>query len=127
MGTITKAMISDATGKRIVKALNDIANASGSSGQTNSDSQTQTSDARFKVELDEAIPALGDIPARVFRWKDRDGKHVGFFAQDVEAVAPYLVTEDAKGVKALDYIGVLVAKVAELERRVKAMEGSNHE
>ena len=87
---------------------------------------TQASDARLKTETGE-VPDVSNIPARCFKWNDLKGRHddklhLGYFAQDVEKVAPYLVDEDAMGYKSLDYIGFLVAKIASLEKRVAELE-----
>lgn len=80
-------------------------------------SVTQTSDGRLKEILPESIPDLSKVKAVRFRWKDGrdDREHIGYIAQDVEEIAPEMVTEE-EGTKALDYIQVLVAKVERLER-----------
>ena len=87
---------------------------------------TQASDARLKEESGE-VPDLSSIRARRFRWNGKKGihddkDHIGYFAQDVENVAPYLVDEDASGYKSLDYIALLCAKVDALERKVAELE-----
>ena len=87
---------------------------------------TQASDSRLKTE-DGEVPDVSGVKARMFRWNDEklrhdDKVHLGYFAQDVEKVAPYLVSEDDMGYKSLDYIGFLVAKVASLEARVAELE-----
>lgn len=87
---------------------------------------TQASDARLKEETGK-IPDVSSIRARRFRWNDKKGihddkDHIGYFAQDVEEVAPYLVDDDAMGYKSLDYIGFLCAKVENLERRIAELE-----
>lgn len=87
---------------------------------------TQASDNRLKTE-DGEVPNLSEIKARAFHWnanKQRhdDKLHLGYFAQDVESIAPYLVDEDAMGYKSLDYNAVFVAKIASLERRVTELE-----
>lgn len=87
---------------------------------------TQASDARMKEAVDKDVPDVSSIRARVFRWnKDKPNgdtrEHIGYYAQDVEAVEPSLVTEDANGFKALDYIGLLCAKIERLERLVESM------
>lgn len=89
-------------------------------------SYSSSSDMRLKTECGD-IPDMSKIQARLFKWnKDKpnrdDKEHIGYFAQDVEDVAPYLVDEDAMGYKSLDYNGVLVAKIASLERRVAELE-----
>ena len=87
---------------------------------------TQASDARLKDVAGE-IPDVSSIRAVRFRWNDQKGEHddkdhIGYLAQDVEAVAPYLVGEDSNGYKSLDYIALLCAKVEGLERRVAELE-----
>lgn len=87
---------------------------------------TQASDARLKDESGE-VPDVSSIRARRFRWNDKkishdDKDHIGYFAQDVEKIAPYLVDEDANGYKSLDYIALLCAKVEALERKVAELE-----
>lgn len=87
---------------------------------------TQASDNRLKTE-DGEVPDVSGVKARMFRWNDKklrhdDKVHLGYFAQDVEKIAPYLVSEDDMGYKSLDYIGFLVAKVASLEARVAELE-----
>lgn len=81
---------------------------------------TQNSDKRLKTIIGKA-PDLSGIRAVVFSWKQVHGdknQHIGYIAQDVEQVAPYLVDEDANGNKTLDYIGLLCAKVEQLEQTV---------
>lgn len=87
---------------------------------------TQSSDARLKAVTGD-VPDVSGIRARRFRWRDDKGQHddrehIGYFAQDVEPVAPYLVGEDASGYKSLDYIGLLCAKIESLERRISELE-----
>ena len=88
---------------------------------------TQGSDARLKTECGE-VPDVSSVRAKVFKWNDNllnhdDLTHIGYFAQDVEKVAPYLVTTDeVDGRKSLDYIAFLCAKVECLERRIAELE-----
>ena len=87
---------------------------------------TQASDERLKTEYGE-VPDVAGIKARRFKWNEKKGRHddrehIGYFAQDVEAVAPYLVSVDDMGFKSLDYIGFLVAKVDSLEARLEKYE-----
>ena len=89
-------------------------------------SLTQGSDARLKDECGE-VPDVSEIKAHRFRWNDNkpnhdDVEHIGYYAQDVEEVAPYLVSEDDSGHKALDYIGFLCAKIESLEKRISELE-----
>lgn len=87
---------------------------------------TQSSDARLKDIKAEDIPDVSAVKAVRFTWKEDagrdDSEHVGYIAQDVEKVLPFLVKEDAEGNKALDYIAFLVAKVDSLEKRLAELE-----
>lgn len=84
---------------------------------------TQASDARLK-EVQGEIPDLSSVRAVRFRWKNGDDKeHLGYLAQDVEGIAPYLVGVDSNGYKSLDYIALLTAKVEMLEREVMELKG----
>lgn len=105
----------------------DIAVIDSSGNMTISGRLTQNSDKRLKVIIGKA-PDLAGIRAVSYRWRqDVDGEkdklqHIGYIAQDVEQAAPYLVGEDANGFKTLDYIGLLCAKVDQLERKVAELE-----
>jgi len=46
----------------------------------------------------------------------------GVIAQDVEEVNKYLVYTDEHGIKSVSYIDLLIAKIANLEKRVKELE-----
>lgn len=46
----------------------------------------------------------------------------GVIAQQVEKYMPELVTTNAKGIKSVSYIDLLIAKVADLENRIKQLE-----
>jgi hypothetical protein len=87
---------------------------------------TQSSDVQLKT-VEGEIPDVSGIHAVRFRWNDVNGQrddleHVGYIAQDVEKVAPFMVKNDSNGYKALDYIALLCAKMEMLERRVKELE-----
>lgn len=87
-------------------------------------SLTQRSDARLKT-ISGDVPDVSSVRAVRFKWNDNqfghDGiEHIGYIAQDVEKVAPYLVQEDG-GYKTLDYIGLLCAKIETLERTVELL------
>ena len=82
----------------------------------------QSSDKRLK-DVGGELPDLSGIRAVKYRWKKKkagadEHEHIGYLAQDVEEVAPYLVQEDCSGYKTLDYIGLLCAKVEMLEKTV---------
>ena len=95
-------------------------------GDMSARSFVQTSDERKKDILDEAVPDVSSIEPIVYKWKEaEDGKkHIGYSAQAVEKILPDAVTE-TNGIKALNYIEVLVAKIASLEKRIAILEGEN--
>lgn len=81
-----------------------------------------SSDARYKTICGD-VPDVSNIHAVRYKWNENkhsrdDIDHIGYIAQDVEPVAPYLVQEDDKGYKSLDYTGLLCAKVEILEQTV---------
>lgn len=86
----------------------------------------QTSDERKKNIFDESVPNVSSLKPIVYSWKgSEDGKkHIGYSAQEVEKILPDAVTE-TNGIKALNYIEVLVAKIASLEKRIAILEGEN--
>lgn len=95
-------------------------------GDMSARSFIQTSDERKKDILDEELPDVSSIEPIVYKWKEaEDGKkHIGYSAQEVEKILPDAVTE-TNGIKALNYIEVLVAKIASLEKRIAILEGEN--
>lgn len=82
-----------------------------------------SSDNRLKEIVDYDY-SVSDIKPISYLWKDlRDNKkHVGYSAQEVQKVMPDAVNEDADGMLSVNYIEVLVAKIAELENRIKQLE-----
>jgi len=46
----------------------------------------------------------------------------GVIAQEVEKIMPEVVYTDSKGMKSVNYIDLLISKIAELEERIKALE-----
>ena len=86
---------------------------------------TQSSDKRLKTVSGD-IPDVSGIRAVRFRWNEKKyngdkDEHIGYFAQDVEEKAPYLVHKNPNGYKTLDYIELLCAKVECLEQTVQKM------
>ena len=86
---------------------------------------SQNSDKRLKT-ISGTVPDVSGIRAIRFKWNEKkvnrdDRERIGYIAQDVEEVAPYLVDEDASGYKTLDYIGFLCAKIENLEQKLAMM------
>jgi hypothetical protein len=81
------------------------------------------SDLRLKDLIDYDYNVL-DIKPISYLWKDgRDNKkHVGYSAQEVQKVMPDAVNEGTDGMLSVNYVEVLVAKIAELENKIKQLE-----
>lgn len=81
------------------------------------------SDMRLKDLIDYDYN-VSDIKPISYFWKDRrdDKKHVGYSAQEVQKVMPDAVNEGEDGMLSVNYVEVLVAKIAELENRIKQLE-----
>jgi hypothetical protein len=82
-----------------------------------------SSDIRLK-ELTPYDYSVSDIKLISYLWKDGrdDKKHVGYSAQEVQKIMPDAVNEGTDGMLSVNYIEVLVAKIAELENRIKQLE-----
>jgi hypothetical protein len=82
-----------------------------------------SSDIRLKELVDITYDPLG-ITLITYKWKDGsdDKNHVGYSAQQVQEHMPDAVSENQEGFLSVDYIQVLVAKVAALEERIKELE-----
>ena len=105
------------------RAATVVANINSSGAATFTGSVTATgffnsSDIRLK----DVISQDGDVIR--YKWKDgRDDKiHVGYSAQEVQKIMPDAVNEGTDGMLSVNYIEVLVAKIAELENRIKQLE-----
>ena len=105
------------------------------------------SDRRYKTNIQTLGGAMGKIMAMRGTTYDfaanrlpegyKAGKQVGLIAQEMEAVMPELVSEDAEGMKSINYIGVIPVLVealkeqheviAEKETRIAALEAQNTE
>lgn len=81
------------------------------------------SDIRLKdlVDYEYNVESIKPI---TYVWKDSEDKKrkIGYSAQEVQSILPEAVKEDKEGFLSVDYIQVLVAKIAELENRIKQLE-----
>jgi hypothetical protein len=83
-----------------------------------------TSDIRLKNVVDKEYN-VSDIEAISYTWKDetKGSKiQIGYSAQEVQKYIPDSVSEDENGLLSINYIQVLIAKIAELEKRIKQLE-----
>jgi hypothetical protein len=74
---------------------------------------TQNSDERLKKnisQLSNVLPLLHQLGGYHYQWKDEEREQniqTGLLAQEVEKVMPELVKTDDKGVKSVNYIGII--------------------
>ena len=88
----------------------------------NSPAFYQTSDIRLKNIIEPTYSTPSDIELISYTWKDTDKDQipqVGYSAQEVQKVMPNAVSVADDGMLSVNYIQVLVAKVAELELKLK--------
>lgn len=90
-------------------------------GNITADDFIQSSDERLKSNIQplETKPIKADWKS--FEMKDR--KRVGVIAQELEENHPEFVHTNEEGYKSVSYIDLLVAKIHELENRIKQLEG----
>lgn len=86
-------------------------------GQMNATSYFETSD----ITLKKNIQPISDTFSS-FEFKSTDGKRYGVIAQEIEKTNPELVSTDKEGLKSVNYIDLLVMKVAELENEIKLLK-----
>ena len=82
----------------------------------------QFSDIRLKTVIPHQHVSVENIAPITYLWKDpkkRASPQVGYSAQEVQKVMPYAVSVADDGMLSVNYIQVLVAKVAELELKLK--------
>lgn len=83
------------------------------------------SDLRLKKNIDTFITRPIDVTWCSFEYRDdpKGRRLLGAIAQALEIVHPeFVITDPDTGFKAIDKISLLIAKNAELEERIKALE-----
>ena len=83
-----------------------------------------SSDERLKKDIETIsendIDKVKNVDFKSYKFKSDDSRHYGVIAQDVEkAGLTDLVTNGADGMKSVDYISLLILKIAELENELK--------
>ena len=86
-----------------------------------------SSDERLKKDIETIsendIDKVKNVDLKSYTFKSDNSKHFGVIAQDVErANLPELVINDADGMKSVDYISLLILKIAELENEIKNLK-----
>lgn len=106
------------TGSQTILGIKTFSNNAIFSGTITANGGFFNSDERLK----DIISRDGDLIN--FNWKDkRDTKtHIGYIAQEVQKTYPDAVQEDSNGMLSVNYIEVLVAKIQNLENRIKQLE-----
>ena len=88
-------------------------------------SLTQTSDERKKTKIKDLSGDNIDVRWRSFEMKANEGEYrAGVIAQELEQNHPEFVNTDDEGLKSVKYIDLLIAKIAELETRIKQLENN---
>ena len=86
-----------------------------------------SSDERLKKNIEDIssddINKIKNVNLKSFEFKSDNSKHFGVIAQNVENVGlSDLVATDVKGIKSVDYMSLLILKIAELESEIKDLK-----
>ena len=105
-----------------IAALNATSGNFQTTGNMTASAFFQVSDMRLKIVIPHQHIYVENIAPITYLWKDpkkRESPQVGYSAQEVQKVMPNAVSVDDNGMMSVNYIQVLVAKVAELEFKLK--------
>lgn len=100
----------------------------GYSGALKGSTVQATSDIRLKEDLEEKHYDLSSLKTYRYKFKDKEGYHVGLIAQEVEKVIPEAISEGDDKYLSLDYnavVAALVDEVNQLKERINKLEGKN--
>ena len=86
-----------------------------------------SSDERLKKNIETIsendIDKVKNVDLKSYAFKSDNSKHFGVIAQDVErAGLEELVASSTEGIKSVDYISLLILKIAELENEIKNLK-----
>ena len=81
----------------------------------------QTSDKRLKKNINEIDTKDREIKLVQFQWKDNNKTSYGVIADEVEKIYPEVV-DNSGDYKTVDYIEVLILKIAELEKKIVELQ-----
>jgi hypothetical protein len=104
-----------------------------STGDLNATNFNSLSDMRFKKnisEISDASSIIAALKAVEFEWTETDRLSAGLIAQDVEKILPHLIFVNEKGVKSLNYIGIiayLIKSNQEMCNRIHQLESKTAE
>lgn len=83
-----------------------------------------TSDERLKENIIDLKPRKINVDFKEYNFKDTKQTRFGVVAQEVEKHHPEFIKESDSGYKSVSYIDLLVAKIVELEDRIKQLENA---
>ena len=81
-----------------------------------------SSDIRLKDNVKDLNVEVIDVKWKEFNFKHQTESRKGVIAQELEEKHPEFVKTDEEGFKSVKYIDLLIAKIAELEDRIKKLE-----
>ena len=99
------------------------------SAQVRANTVVGESDRRLKTNIAPITDAMSKVRALegvTFDWIASGAASLGFIAQDLETVLPTLVTEDADGIKGVQYgpvVALLVEALKDADARIAVLEG----
>lgn len=94
---------------------------------------TQNSDARLKKDItriEDPMDAISQVSGYHYQWKDEareTGTQTGLLAQEVEKVMPELVKTDDKGVKSVNYNGLIPYMLEALKAQQSTIAGQQQQ
>jgi hypothetical protein len=105
-----------------VMVMNRTNNNTTFTGSVTATSYINSSDERLKENIKE-LSGNVKVNWKTFELKVEKGqKRYGVIAQELEKTNPEFVKEDSQGFKSVNYIDLLIAKIAELEQRIQLIE-----
>ncbi len=106
----------------------DVLSLKGNGNATLTGVLTQTSDSRLKTNirpLENALQKLMQINGYTYNWQNPlmdNSEQIGVMAQEVKALFPQLVKEDAKGTLSVNYQGLVPVLIQSLKEQQKEIE-----
>ena len=92
-------------------------------GDVTADAYNITSDVRYKIKINDLNDKSINVDWKEYELKSKPGDiRYGVVAQELEINHPEFVTTNVDGLKSVNYIDLLVAKINELENRIKELE-----
>jgi hypothetical protein len=125
---LTSALVANGRLNFYYYGAGDILSLHGDGNATLKGVLTQNSDARLKTNiqpLEGTESKLSQLTGYTYNWKDENmdkSTQYGLLAQEVEQQFPELVKEDDKGIKSVNYTGLIPVLLEALKSQEKAMK-----